>query len=135
MIGGDPTPELDRGAKDSPGRRAGLRLGRIVQNRFITSFVAISLFVVIWLGLTRGWNLDLYEPLSYSGDALEMASYLGRDYVFNDLHERLFAPFGVTHASPVRYLGNFLFQPNSTLFLIAYLATRDVIGAVNLYYL
>jgi hypothetical protein len=97
--------------------------------------VAVLLFLAIFFAATGAWQLNLYNPITYWGDALEMASYFGRDYVFNDLHERLFAPFGADHSSALRYVFNFLFQGNSTLFLLAYWITQDVIAALNLYYL
>jgi hypothetical protein len=97
--------------------------------------VALLLFLAIFFAVTGAWRLNLYNPITYWGDALEMASYFGRDYVFNDLHERLFAPFGADHSSALRYAFNFLFQGNSTLLLLAYWITQDVIAALNLYYL
>jgi phosphoglycerol transferase len=110
-------------------------LGRAFRNRIVGSVIATIFFMVIFLGVTNAWKADIYKPFSYWGDSLEMAAYMGRDYVFNDLQERFFAPFGVEHASSVHYVLNFLFQPNSTLFLIVYWVTRDIIAALNLYYL
>jgi phosphoglycerol transferase len=101
----------------------------------IRSTLATALFLLVFFAITKAWKLNIYSPLAYWGDALEMASYLGRDYVFNDLRERFFAPFGIPHASDLRYLVNFLLQPNFTLFLAAYSITRDVVAALNLYYL
>lgn len=107
----------------------------VLGNRWARTFLATALFTVLFLAMTKAWRLNLYNPITYWGDALEMASYFGRDYVFNDLHERLFAPFGADHSSAWRYALNFLFQGNSTLFLLGYWITRDVIAALNLYYL
>jgi hypothetical protein len=122
---------------ETPGRVSLSPVGivRVFRGRFIRGLLATVVFVVIFLATTDAWKLNLYSPINYSGDALEMASYLGRDYVFNDLRERFFAPFSVEHASPLRYVVNFLFQPNSSLFLIAFSVTRDVIASLNLYYL
>jgi phosphoglycerol transferase len=117
----------------APSSRPGL--GRAFRGKFLRGCLATILFVVVFYATTRASKLNLHRPLSYWGDALEMSSYLGRDYVFNDLRERFFAPFGVEHASAVRYVLNFLFQPNSTLFLITYSVTRDIVAALNLYYL
>lgn len=113
----------------------GSALGRALGSTIVRSILATVLFLVVFLATTKAWKLNIYSPISYWGDALEMASYLGRDYVFNDLRERFFAPFGIPHASALRYLVNFLLQPNSTLFLAAYSVTRDVVAALNLYYL
>lgn len=110
-------------------------LSRFVRSGFTKGLLAIAVFMVVFFVTTSAWRLNLYSPIAYWGDALEMVSYLGRDYVFNDLRERFFAPFGVEHASPLRYVLSFLFQPNSTLFLTAYSVTRDIVAALNLYYL
>jgi phosphoglycerol transferase len=108
---------------------------RFVRRQPIKIVVLTLVFTVLLFAITKGWKLNLYNPITYAGDALEMASYLGRDYVFNDLRERFFAPFGAEHSSRLRYVINFFFQPNSTLFVIAYSLTRDNIAALNLYYL
>ncbi|MEY2577381.1 MAG: hypothetical protein QOI49_205 [Verrucomicrobiota bacterium] len=113
----------------------GATVGRALRGKRIRAALATLLFLAICLVTTKAWKLDVYQPFSYWGDALEMASYLGRDYVFNDLRERFFAPFGIEHASSLRYLVNFLFQPNAALFQIAYSITRDAVAALNLYYL
>jgi phosphoglycerol transferase len=108
---------------------------RLVRHRVFRVSVAVLLFLAVFCVVTDAWRLNLRNPITYWGDALEMASYYGRDYVFNDLHERLFAPFGADHSSPLRYGLNLLFQANSTLFIVAYWITQDVIAALNLYYL
>ena len=108
---------------------------RLCRRPLARSTLALILFIIVFLAITRAWKLDIYKPLSYWGDVLEMASYLGRDYVFNDLRERFFAPFGIEHAASLRYVVNFLFQPNAILFLLAYLPTHDIVAALNLYYL
>jgi phosphoglycerol transferase len=110
-------------------------ISHFFRGKFIKSLLATIIFMVVLFSTANAWKLDLYSPITYWGDALEMSSYLGRDYVFNDLRERFFAPFGVEHASPLRYVVNLLFQPNSTLFLIAYSVTRDTVASLNLYYL
>ena len=128
----DSEPAVNTLSRDpSPSRD----IGRFFRGRFIKSLLAVLIFIVVFFATTKAWKLNLYSPIGYSADALEMLSYLGRDYVFNDLRERFFAPFGVEHASPLRYVLNFLFQPNSTLFLIAYSVTRDTVASLNLYYL
>lgn len=128
----DPEPHADTLSKAPLSRRGA---GRFFRGKFIKSLLATVIFMVVFFATTKAWKLDLYKPFSYWGDALEMASYLGRDYVFNDLRERFFAPFGIEHASPLRYVVNLLFQPNATLFQMAYSITRDVVAALNLYYL
>jgi hypothetical protein len=105
------------------------------RHRLFKVSIALLLFLAVFLTITGAWRLNLRHPITYWGDALEMASYFGRDYVYNDLHERLFAPFGADHSSPLRYAVDFLFQANSTLFIVAYWITQDVIAALNLYYL
>jgi hypothetical protein len=110
-------------------------LSRVLGSAIARSILATVLFMLVFLVITKAWRLNIYAPLSYWGDNLEMLSYLGRDYVFNDLRERFFAPFGIEHASALRYVINFLLQPNSTLFLAAYSVTRDIVAALNLYYL
>ncbi|HEV7510185.1 MAG TPA: hypothetical protein VGO27_00705, partial [Candidatus Acidoferrum sp.] len=122
-------------AETSHSPSFGSALGRAFRGTIIRSILATVLFVAVFLITTKAWKLNIYSPLTYWGDALEMASYMGRDYVFNDLRERFFAPFGVDHATSLRYVVNFLLQPNSTLFLLAYSVTRDTVAALNLYYL
>jgi phosphoglycerol transferase len=132
-----------RPAEDLEGNRPtafhrssfGSTVTRAFRSRIAQSVLATILFLVIFFAVTKAWKLDIYSPLSYWGDALEMSAYMGRDYVFNDLRERLAAPYGVEHASSLRYGLNFLFQPNSTLFLLSYTIMRDVIPALSLYYL
>ena len=113
----------------------GSTLDRIFRSTVVRGVFATVLFVLVFLATAKAWRLNIYSPIFYWGDVLEMASYLGRDYVFNDLRERFFAPFGIEHASSLRYVINFLLQPNSTLFLAAYAVTRDIMAALNLYYL
>ena len=131
-----PSEPVHRDGPRSPEKQVpGVSIRQMVRNRLLASVTAAVLFLVVFLVTTDAWKLDLYKPQSYWGDALEMASYMGRDYVFNDLRERFFAPFGVAHSSPARYAANFVFQPNSSLFLVTYWLTRDPIATVNLYYL
>lgn len=108
---------------------------KVFRGKLVRYLVATILFLLLFLAASGAWKVNLYRPIMYWGDALEMASYHGLDYVFNDLRERSFAPFGVEVPSRLRYASNLLFQPNATLFLAAYLVTQDAIASVNLYYL
>ncbi len=125
----------ERHQADSRLSAGNINPARLTRHRVFRVCVALVLFLAIFLTITGAWRINLRNPITYWGDALEMASYFGRDYVFNDLHERLFAPFGAEHSSPLRYAFDFLFQANSTLFIVAYWITQDVISALNLYYL
>lgn len=104
--------------------------------RLFRGLMATAAFALLfgWLcGVTR---LDLDQPLDYWGDALEMLSYFDQDYIANDFHTRLHAPFELDHASNSIYLYNALFQSNSNLMWLAHLvAGGSTIRTMNVAFL
>ena len=97
---------------------------------------ALALFVLVLICVAGVAHLDLNEPLHYDGDSLETLAYFDHDYIYNDFDTRLHAPFELEHKQQGHYLFNALFQSNSNLIWLSWLAAgADDVRALNLAYL
>lgn len=107
------------------------KLGKALRALF-----ALGAFALLFAWLCVPATFDMDQPVYYGGDGLETVSYFDHDYIANDSHTRLHAPFEQERPQAERRLFNALFQSNSNLIWLAHaVGGGEAVRSLNLAYL